>query len=224
MKTLPIFALDFQNADEIKDWISRTEKVFNWYKVGMEAYYNLGPGIIHILKEKGKNIFLDLKLHDIPHTVERASKALMKLKVEMISIHLSSGKEACQRFADTLKNYRVTSLGITVLTSLNDVDMQILGFNNTSTGIVEKQLMMAEETGIDGVVCSYLELEMVKKQYPQLITVVPGITLEERMDDQKRIAHLKEVAGKSKFVVLGRAISQASDVEEALSKMVEILR
>lgn len=223
MKTLPIFALDFPNAEEVKDWIYKTEKVFNWYKVGMEAYYNLGPGIIQLLKERGKNIFLDLKLHDIPHTVERASRALMKLKVEMISIHLSSGTEACQRFSDTLKKYGVNSVGITVLTSLNDIDMKVLGFNNTLESIVQKQLIVAEETGINGVVCSFHELEMVKNNYPKLFTIVPGITLEDKMDDQKRTANLREVAGKSEFVVIGRAVSQATNTEEALDKIREIL-
>ena len=216
-----ILALDGLNKNEIINLLEICPQI-RWVKVGLELFCKEGPQIIKILKKMKKKIFLDLKLYDIPNTMNATCYQISKLGVDIISLHASAGSKALKiskkASLEGSSEYNLTPptlLGVTVLTSYSSEDLKI-DFN-IQTSIEENVLKLAElsfKSGLDGCVCSPKELKTLRLTFEnnfQLIT--PGIRLVETTNhDQKRVMTPKEaiLSGASKLVI-GRSITQSGN-------------
>ena len=216
-----ILAIDGLDINQAKSLLEKCPKI-KWVKVGLELFVREGPGVIEILKVLNKNIFLDLKFHDIPNTMSAACYQVSRLGVDIISVHASAGfkalkesKNASLEGAKLLNKMPPSVVGITVLTSFSLEDFQRdLDRNNSIEENVLRLAKLSHDAGLDGCVCSPLEakiLRLIYKNNFELIT--PGIrTKIENKDDQNRIMTPNQAInnGASKLVI-GRSISQAID-------------
>lgn len=216
-----IIALDFPSRKEVFQFLEhfRHEKLF--VKVGMELFYQEGPSIIDELKNQGHNIFLDLKLHDIPNTVKNAMKGLAKLGCDLVNVHASGGQEMMMAAIEGLEEgtssgrKRPFCIAVTQLTSTSEEQMKREQLVEVS---LEQSVLhyakLAKEAGLDGVVSSSHEVEMINKHIESpFITVTPGIRLQDdAVGDQKRVATPKfaREAGATAIVV-GRGITKSKD-------------
>ena len=213
-------ALDFQNKAEVKEFLEKFNDEKLYVKVGMELFYGEGIEIIKMIKEMGHNIFLDLKLHDIPNTVKSAMKQLAKLEVDMVNVHASGSIAMMKAAIEGLEagktgDERPKCIAVTCLTSLDQevLDNELL-INDTLENVVLKWATNAKEAGLDGVVCSPLESKVIHDNLGmEFITVTPGIRLaDDSVNDQKRVttpAMARELT--SSYIVVGRTITGSAD-------------
>lgn len=213
-------ALDFQNKAEVKEFLEKFNDEKLYVKVGMELFYGEGIEIIKMIKEMGHNIFLDLKLHDIPNTVKSAMKQLAKLEVDMVNVHASGSIAMMKAAIEGLEagktgDKRPLCIAVTCLTSLDQevLDNELL-INDTLENVVLKWATNAKEAGLDGVVCSPLESKVIHDNLGmEFITVTPGIRLaDDSGNDQKRVttpAMARELT--SSYIVVGRTITGSAD-------------
>lgn len=212
-----IIACDFKNKADTITFLDKfsDEKLF--LKIGMELFYSEGPDIVREIKKRGHKVFLDLKLHDIPNTVEKAMKSLSKLDVDMVNVHATGTKEMMKaglRGITKTDGTRPILIAVTQLTSTSEERMQNeLLINEKIENVVMHYSENTKEAGLDGVVCSPLEVQAVKQRCGKdFITVTPGIRFEAKdAGDQVRIttpAKAKEFG--SDYIVVGRPIT-ASD-------------
>ncbi len=209
-----IVALDFKNKDETLQFLKPfTQPIYT--KVGMELFYREGPPIVREIKAMGHKVFLDLKLHDIPNTVGKATKSLMTLNVDMINIHIAGGSNMIEAFVHSCKESENPPLmiGVTMLTSTDrDVMNSELLIPGEVSETVESYAKLGEQQGLDGVVCSALEVPKIKEIVSQnFLTVTPGIRpMGFQKDDQARIVTPNEAAilG-SDYIVVGRPITKS---------------
>ena len=213
-------ALDFQNKAEVKEFLEKFNDEKLYVKVGMELFYGEGIEIIRMIKEMGHNIFLDLKLHDIPNTVKSAMKQLAKLEVDMVNVHASGSIAMMKAAIEGLEagktgDKRPLCIAVTCLTSLDQevLDNELL-INDTLENVVLKWATNAKEAGLDGVVCSPLESKVIHDNLGmEFITVTPGIRLaDDSVNDQKRVttpAMARELT--SSYIVVGRTITGSAD-------------
>ena len=187
-------------------------------KIGSVAFNSIGHEIVNIAAKKGFDIFLDLKLHDIPNTVKKSIKGLALLPIKMITIHISGGKDMMIAAMEAVAGTKIKIFGVTALTSLNNEQTKQI-FKRTTSEQVNAMLDLAELVGIDGVICSPHELELVKKRR-SLLSITPGIRLQNLNDDQKRVMTPKEAINNgSDYLVIGRPITAAKNVGEALDEI-----
>lgn len=224
MNTNPIIALDLSSKVEVIEFLEQfNEKLF--VKVGMELYYQEGPAIIQTIKEMGHDIFLDLKLHDIPNTVKSAMKGLAKLGVNLVNVHAAGGSHMMQAAMEGLiegtpaGQERPALIAVTQLTSTTEEQMQ--KEQNILTSLdasVINYAVLAKEAGLDGVVCSVLEAKGIEEACGKtFFKVTPGIRLAGgEAHDQKRVAtpDFAKSEGSTQIVV-GRAITKAENPVEA---------
>ncbi|WBW49490.1 orotidine-5'-phosphate decarboxylase [Peptoniphilus equinus] len=220
-----IIALDFDAKDKALQFLKPFDTAY--VKIGMELFYKEGPGIISEIKALGHKIFLDLKLHDIPNTVKKATLSLMALDVDMINFHVAGGgtmlKEAVQ--AARSVNPEVVLIGVTMLTSTDEAtahdDIKI-DPTLTLKDTVAAYAQLAKDAGLDGVVCSALEVPSIKAHCGDtFLTVTPGIRPDKNQkDDQKRVVTPADarMLG-SDYIVVGRPITQAEDPVGAYEKI-----
>ena len=213
-------ALDFQNKAEVKEFLEKFNDEKLYVKVGMELFYCEGIEINKMIKEMGNNIFLDLKLHDIPNTVKSAMKQLAKLEVDMVNVHASGSIAMMKAAIEGLEagktgDKRPLCIAVTCLTSLDQevLDNELL-INDTLENVVLKWATNAKEAGLDGVVCSPLESKVIHDNLGmEFITVTPGIRLaDDSVNDQKRVttpAMARELT--SSYIVVGRTITGSAD-------------
>ena len=213
-------ALDFQNKAEVKEFLEKFNDEKLYVKVGMELFYGEGIEIIKMIKEMGHNIFLDLKLHDIPNTVKSAMKQLAKLEVDMVNVHASGSIAMMKAAIEGLEagktgDKRPLCIAVTCLTSLDQevLDNELL-INDTLENVVLKWATNAKEAELDGVVCSPLESKVIHDNLGmEFITVTPGIRLaDDSVNDQKRVttpAMARELT--SSYIVVGRTITGSAD-------------
>ena len=213
-------ALDFQNKAEVKEFLEKFNDEKLYVKVGMELFYGEGIEIIKMIKEMGHNIFLDLKLQDIPNTVKSAMKQLAKLEVDMVNVHASGSIAMMKAAIEGLEagktgDKRPLCIAVTCLTSLDQevLDNELL-INDTLENVVLKWATNAKEAGLDGVVCSPLESKVIHDNLGmEFITVTPGIRLaDDSVNDQKRVttpAMARELT--SSYIVVGRTITGSAD-------------
>ena len=209
-----IIALDFPDKKTTLDFLKKFDEPL-WVKVGMELFYGCGPSIITDIKKLGHHIFLDLKLHDIPNTVKSAMANLAKLDVDMVNVHAKGGikmmNEAMHAFDGLEKKPLV--IAVTELTSTSqDMLTNELLCSTTMEKMVIKHAQNAKEAGLNGVVCSPLEVMAIKEACGRdFITVTPGIRLKTNsVDDQVRIttpADARKLG--TNFIVVGRPITRA---------------
>lgn len=226
MKRDVIIACDFSDKDKLFDFIGKIETLKPYVKVGMELFYKEGPSIVKELKARGCKIFLDLKLHDIPNTVEKAMANIAMLGVDIVNVHAAGGIEmmkAARRGLSSKEEGKNTLLiAVTELTSISqDILENELLINKPLIEVVKTYALNAKNAGLDGVVCSPLEAPIIKEL--GLISVTPGIRFQEDYkNDQKRVAtpsYAKELG--STYIVVGRSITGASDPVAAYKKCVE---
>ena len=198
-----------------------------WIKIGMEAYYSFGPDIIHETSKKGFKVFLDLKLHDIPNTVEKSIMALTKLPINMINIHAAGGSEMMRKASEAIRNSVQKPLLVAVTQLTSTTSEQMNNEQCIAGSILESVLhyaRLSKESGCHGVVCSPHEVRTIKDALGEnFITVTPGIRPPYNdTQDQKRVmtpteAHLNG----TDYMVIGRPITEASDPQKALDAILK---
>ena len=185
-------------------------------KIGSVSFNALGRDVIHSAANKGFDIFLDLKLHDIPNTVKKSIEGLANLPINMLTVHISGGKIMLESAMEALKGTNIKVFGVTALTSLSDSDANQI-FQRNVANQVNAMLDLAEEAKIDGVVCSPHELDLVTAR-GSLLSITPGIRMSDSNDDQARVMSPKEAIDLgSNYLVIGRPITGAQDISEALN-------
>ena len=183
---------------------SKTNKIKIGYKFGLE-FMNSKNGRKFISTLKNKIIFIDLKLNDTVNTMLSAVKALKDLKINYLTVHISSGLVALRAIKKISGKTKI--IGVTTLTSLNDKDLKLIGYNKSVKNLVNHQAKLAKKAALDALVCSPYEVNAVKKIFKKEI-ITPGIQIGKRNYDQKRSMEAKKV--KSDWLVIGRAITQGN--------------
>ena len=221
-----IIACDFKNKEDLFKFLEPFKGLNPFLKIGMEIFYKEGPALVRELKEKGCKIFLDLKLHDIPNTVEKAMRNLSELGVEIVNCHAAGGVEmmkAARRGLDATEQGKKSELiAVTQLTSISQeiLENELL-IEKPLPDVVKKYAENAKNAGLQGVVCSPLEAPLIKEL--GLISVTPGIRFADNSkDDQKRVAtpdYAKELG--ATYIVVGRAITGAEDPVAAYKRCVK---
>lgn len=216
-----IIALDFPGLSETKQFLVKMEDEKLFVKVGMELFYQEGPEIISYLKEEGHSIFLDLKLHDIPNTVKSAMRGLAKLGVDIVNVHAAGGTVMMEAALEGLDQgtgvgqVRPRCIAVTQLTSTTEVLMkkQLL-IDQPLNDVVLHYASLAKTSGLDGVVCSSLEVPFIREAFGSgFMTVTPGIRLlTDQKGDQHRVV-TPEDARKlgSTAIVVGRSITTSTN-------------
>ena len=211
-----IIACDFKSKEELFQFLAPFKGENPYLKIGMEIFYKEGPALVKELHAMGFKIFLDLKLHDIPNTVEKAMRNLGELGVEITNVHAAGGikmMEAARRGLDASETGKKTELiAVTMLTSISEETLhEELLINEHLKDVVKKYALNAKAAGLQGVVCSALEAPIIKEL--GLISVTPGIRFaDDSVNDQKRVAtpaYAKELG--STYIVVGRSITAAED-------------
>lgn len=220
MIIVAIDEIDFKKATDIVDNLDSNQCLV---KIGSVAFNSIGRDIIFYAAEKGFDIFLDLKLHDIPNTVKKSIQGLTNLPIRMITVHTSGGKDMMQEAMKAVSDTNIKVFGVTALTSLNDHDTNII-FQRTTLEQVNKMLDLAEISGIDGVVCSPHELALVSKR-KSLISITPGIRLTSSDDDQKRVMTPKQAIDLgADYLVIGRPITGSEDINKSLNDIYQSIQ
>lgn len=221
-----IIALDFENKEKTLQFLKKFDQQL-FVKVGMELFYGEGPEMIKEIKKLGHKIFLDLKLHDIPNTVKSAMKNLAKLDVDIVNVHAAGGikmmSEALNGLIEIKGEKRPLIIAVTQLTSTSkEVMNNELGIDGEVIDSVKKYALNAKNAGLDGIVCSPLEVAEIKKLCGKdFITVNPGIRPKSAsVDDQVRITtpEMARIIG-CDYIVVGRPITKADDPVKAYNEI-----
>tara|TARA_Y100001935_G_scaffold51447_1_gene42968 strand:- start:508 stop:1185 length:678 start_codon:yes stop_codon:yes gene_type:complete len=223
MRKYKIFiACDSTNIFEIKKIIKETKKskdIKIGYKFGLE-FLNSKGGRNFVLNLKNKTIFADLKLHDIPNTCTSAVKAIKDLKVNYLTMHISSGIEALKSVKKVSGNIKV--VGVTILTSLDNEALKEIGFNKNVKKLVVHQAKLANKAKLDAIVCSAQEVKIVKKVFKKEI-ITPGIRLNSKINDQKRILTPKQAYNNgADWLVIGRNITKGN-IKKNIQELIDHL-
>jgi orotidine-5'-phosphate decarboxylase len=223
-KTEVILALDVESRAKAEKILIAVGSKLNWVKIGLQTYLRDGPNFLHEVASSGKEIFLDLKLHDIPNTMVKAIESLSELPIKMLTLHSTAGPEALEKCAIAAKEFlpKTKLLAVTVLTSMNQENLSSIGVDNKIPDQVDRLAQMAVNANIDGIVCSPLELVRLRPILPASTTfVTPGIRpAGASSGDQKRVMtpHEASNAG-ANFLVIGRPILAAENPEDALNNI-----
>ena len=210
-----IVAVDETQLENFQNVVDSLDSDLCMIKIGSVSFNALGHQAISYASNKGFKIFLDLKLHDIPNTVKKSIKGLVSLPIDMMTIHTSGGLEMMKAAKKAVDGTNIKIFGVTALTSLSDEDTSLI-FKRTAAEQVNAMLDLAEQAGIDGVVCSPHELSLVSKR-ESLLSITPGIRLKDSNDDQNRVMTPKDALKQgANFLVIGRPITEAKNIKEAL--------
>ena len=224
-----IVALDYANERDALVLADQLDPAACRVKVGKELFTACGPAIVEHLQERGFDVFLDLKFHDIPQTVAKACRAAARLGVWMLNVHASGGstmlRAAREAVNDAAGTQRTLLVAVTVLTSMNDAALREVGVNSSVQDQVGRLATLAAECALDGIVCSALEASRLREAVPELLRVTPGIRpAQYAEDDQRRImTPAAALASGSDFLVVGRPITAAEDPAQALSQILSEL-
>ena len=218
-----VVALDFNSFKEANSIVKLLDPEIYRLKIGKQLFAGEGPKIIENFNKQGFDIFLDLKLHDIPNTVYKALKNLLNHKVWMINIHLLGGEEMIKaaKEARESSNSEALLVGVSVLTSLNEKNIKNMGFNMQISELVKTLCTIAKQNNIDGVVSSVIEVPEIKRNFgDDFITVTPGIRVQQKKDDQSRVATLEDaIKNGSDYIVLGREMTASENISKMIKKV-----
>ena len=218
-----IVALDSNKIFKIKKLISKLKNEVYAFKIGYEFFYNFGINEYKKIQKICPNIFLDLKLHDIPNTVNNGIKAINKLKPKLTTIHISGGDQM-QKIAIKKCNKEIKILGVSILTSLDSVQTKKYYNNKNINNLVKKFAHYAKQNGMHGIVCSPKEIKIVRKHVgKKFLIVVPGIRPQgtvNKNDDQKRTyTPKKAISMGADYLVIGRPITSAKSPIKAIKEI-----
>jgi orotidine-5'-phosphate decarboxylase len=230
-----ITALDYSDIKPVKEIVRRIGSALSWYKVGLELFVSHGQEALEFLKSENKNIFLDLKFHDIPNTVAGAMHSSLKYGVDMVNVHAQGGVEMMKTAADSMREECARRgvkaplvIAVTLLTSLDEkyLEKYNIGFSSSADYVLHLAKTV-QEAGLDGVVSSARETGIIKTALgADFITVTPGIRpLDSSADDQKRVvtpADAKKLG--TDYIVVGRPITKAEDPYLAAVRISEEMR
>ncbi len=227
-KTKLIVALDFDSLDEVGLLVTALGDRVAYYKVGKQLFTRCGPPVLAWLKGRGKQVFLDLKFHDIPNTVAKAVRAAAELGADMINVHASGGAEMISAAVSAARETRpeVLLIAVTVLTSLDAAALAALGVNATPEEQVARLAKLAQDAGAHGVVASARESEVIRRVCgPDFVQVLPGIRpAGAAAQDQKRVVTPAAAAALgAHYIVVGRPITQAPDPQAAADSIIAAL-
>ncbi len=216
-----ILALDVPTREQAAPILRQLRGSLRWVKIGLQMFTAYGPDYVRAVADEGFNIFLDLKLHDIPHTVRKAVESLSSLPIGMLTLHTAGGREmmtvAAQ--AQAQKKPDLLLLGVTVLTSMDDTGLNEIGVPGAAQNQVARLAKLAVASGLKGLVCSPLEVALLRSVLTNEVQLVtPGIRPagESGGDDQKRVLTPREAAAAgASYIVVGRPILKASDPAQA---------
>ncbi|MDX9868477.1 MAG: orotidine-5'-phosphate decarboxylase [Kiritimatiellia bacterium] len=212
-----IVALDVPSVAEVVRTVDRLGDAVSFYKIGLELFSAGGPDVVRAVRGRGKRVFLDLKLHDIPRTVERAVRAGAALGVELMTLHAAGGRAMIRAAKEGARSAGAGAprlLAVTMLTSLDQADLADFGVARDMAGQVEALGRLARESGADGIVCSPREVARLRAALgADALLVTPGVRpAGAEVGDQKRVATpAAAVRDGSTHLVVGRPILEASD-------------
>jgi orotidine-5'-phosphate decarboxylase len=226
-----IFALDVDHFSEAQHWVGLLKDRIGMFKVGKQLFTHAGPKVIDMIHQKNQKAFLDLKFHDIPNTVARAAEEATKLNVAMFNLHALGGSEmmrkTCEAVRATAKEFgtsRPLILSVTILTSMDDTTLKEVGIQGPVGEAVGRLALLAMNAGMDGVVASPQEIEIIRKRCgDDFLIVTPGIRHpSDRKDDQRRTLSPREaIQAGANYLVIGRPIKEAKDPFEAVERIIE---
>jgi|TARA_B100000700_G_scaffold326847_1_gene439651 orotidine-5'-phosphate decarboxylase len=229
-KSLPLIyvALDFETAEEANRLTEQLDAKLVGLKVGKELFTAAGPELVKNWVEHGFSVFLDLKFHDIPNTVAKAVVQAARLGVDVVNVHASGGRKmmATAKQALEKESHQPLLIAVTVLTSMTDEDLTEIGVHRNAQEQVMALAKLTQSAGLDGVVCSAQEAEILKSTLGESFKLMtPGIRPKgSQQDDQKRVMTPQQAqqAGVD-FMVIGRPITKASDPAQAVSDIIASL-
>lgn len=224
MNSPVIVALDFDNQAAALELADRLAPALCRLKVGKELFTRCGPTLLDALHQRGYEVFLDLKYHDIPNTVAGAIRAAADCGVWMVNVHASGGRRMMESAREAVASLASPPflIAVTVLTSLSQDDLAELGWQGSPQSWVSSLAALAANSGMDGVVCSAQEATMLKQERgADFKLVTPGIRLaEDDAGDQRRVVTpLDAIRGGSDYLVIGRSITQATDPVATLGQI-----
>ena len=202
-------ACDVSSQKEILDLLELIHEDVSGIKIGLQYITQRSPEEIRQLSKFRKPIFYDAKFFDIKNTLVESVKSLKNLNINYATVHLLNGLDALKAANQTAQEININLLGVSVLTSFNNEDLQSLGFNNNIEDQVKKLIKIAMKANLHGVICSPLEIKMIKRIAPKLKCFTPGIRMENTKDDQKRTMTANEATKEgSDCLIIGRPITQ----------------
>ncbi len=216
MTSIIYIAIDTPLLARAQEIVQRVRNHIGGIKLGLEFFCANGHHGVHEMRKFGLPIFLDLKLHDIPNTVAKAVQSLHPLEPAIITVHAAGGR-AMLEDAKAAAGIHTKVVAVTMLTSLDQTDLEETGVNGDSHAQVERLTLLAKEAGLDGIVCSGAEVAHARKLWPAGYLVVPGVRpVGASKGDQKRAVTPREAldAGAS-ILVIGRPITQSSEPDQA---------
>jgi orotidine-5'-phosphate decarboxylase len=225
-----ILALDLEHFHEAQKLVKEFKDHVGMFKVGKQLFTHCGTKIIDFIKINKAKVFLDLKYHDIPNTVSKAGIEAMKLGVDMFNVHASGGltmmqetRSALHEASKKLVMERPKVIAVTVLTSMDDAELQRLGLPVTAAEWTRKLTLLTKEAGLDGVVASGHDIETIRSLCGKdFIIVTPGVRIGEGKDDQKRTITPGEAVRKgATYIVLGRTVLTTKNPKETLQQIEE---
>ena len=229
-----IVALDVNDLEKVERLVDQLRPVVKIFKIGSELFTSCGIQAIDVVRRKGCKVFLDLKFHDIPNTVMKASRAAAKQNIYMMTVHAMGGLtmmkkavESAREEADRLQISPPLILGVTVLTSLDKKDMQSVGIDGAVDEEVLRLVKLSEKAGLDGVVASAKEVPKIRKVVKEdFLIVAPGIRPSwSQKKDQKRVVTSKEAIDMgADYLVIGRPIKAEDDPLTAAERIIEEIK
>ena len=221
-----ILALDCEDKSKAIEIISSLKQDLKWVKIGLQMFTAYGKDFVKEIKSNGYNVFLDLKLHDIPNTVAKAIDSLSDLSIDLLTIHASGGAEMCEYAArarnETNPNLRL--LAVTVLTSINQAQLNQLNIKESIQKQVVDLAKLSTQSGVDGVVSSPLELDILRSSLDSSkLIVTPGIRpLDSEQNEQKRVMTPAEASEKgADFIVVGRPILNSPEPIKTVKQILQ---
>jgi orotidine-5'-phosphate decarboxylase len=224
-----ILSLDFPRHEEARNWVQRFKGTIKTFKVGPILFLNSGPAGLKELTDIGAEIFLDLKFHDIPSTIENASRQVVGYGIKMFTIHALGGFEMMKRSVESVRSEserlskpKPIILAVTILTSQSEENLKQIGINGSSQGAALRLAALADRAAVDGLVASGREVEVLRKQFGDRFTlVVPGIRTGASLDDHSSASTPAEaVSLGADYLVIGRAITEAKNPEAVLDEII----
>jgi len=225
-------AIDVPDMDSARRLMDQLDDTARLFKVGSQLFTSAGPVIIKEIKDRGKNLFLDLKFHDIPNTVAKASEVATELGVDIFNVHISGGYEMMSATAEAVDSkasemgiIRPIVLGVTVLTSIDEPTFRnIFGTTRDLESQIIHMTELAKKAGLDGVVASPQEIKRLRKMYgDEVVILTPGVRTEKLLhDDQKRtMTPSQALSDGADYLVIGRPIYQSPDPAKAFKQILQ---